>query len=148
MKVSRFRYGPFQNRAILEVGRFGTWPCWKWGVFNPVWQVIHQVWLFVNEIPIILYLFYHLDKHGKFESSPSGGYNQRQLERGLAISYAGNVFVKLHSYRYSMYEYFFFCVMLFRFYTHVLTLYSIDTHFSTSTNDRFWKHCGKRKNCS
>ena len=29
-----------------------------------------------------------------------------------------------------------------------LTLYSIDTHFDTSTADSFWKHCGKRRNCS
>ena len=26
-----------------------------------------------------------------------------------------------------------------------LTLYSIDRHFDTSTTDRFWKHCGKRR---
>ena len=29
-----------------------------------------------------------------------------------------------------------------------LTLYSINTHFNTSTIDCFWKHCGKRRNCS
>ena len=29
-----------------------------------------------------------------------------------------------------------------------LTLYSIDTHFNTSTADSFWKYCGKRRNCS
>ena len=29
-----------------------------------------------------------------------------------------------------------------------LTLYSIDTHFKASTTDSFWKHCGKRRNCS
>ena len=29
-----------------------------------------------------------------------------------------------------------------------LTLHSIDTHFNTSTTDSFWKHCGKRRNCS
>ena len=28
------------------------------------------------------------------------------------------------------------------------TLYSIDTHFDASTTDSFWKHCGKRRNCS
>ena len=28
-----------------------------------------------------------------------------------------------------------------------LTLYSIDTHFNTSTTNSFWKHCGKRRNC-
>ena len=30
----------------------------------------------------------------------------------------------------------------------ILTLYSIDTHFNASTTDSFWKHCGKRRNCS
>ena len=29
-----------------------------------------------------------------------------------------------------------------------LKLYSIDTHFDTSTTDSFCKHCGKRRNCS
>ena len=29
-----------------------------------------------------------------------------------------------------------------------LTLYSIYTHFNTSTTDSFWKQCGKRRNCS
>ena len=29
-----------------------------------------------------------------------------------------------------------------------LSLYSIDTHFNTSTTDSFLKHCGKRRNCS
>ena len=29
-----------------------------------------------------------------------------------------------------------------------LTLYSIDTHINASTTDSFWKHCGKRRNCS
>ena len=29
-----------------------------------------------------------------------------------------------------------------------LTLYSIYTHFNVSTTDNFWKHCGKRRNCS
>ena len=36
-----------------------------------------------------------------------------------------------------------------RFHTQsYLTLYSIDTHFNPSTTDSFWKHCGKRRNCS
>ena len=26
--------------------------------------------------------------------------------------------------------------------------YSIDTHFNSTTTDCFWKHCGKRRNCS
>ena len=29
-----------------------------------------------------------------------------------------------------------------------LTHYFIDTHFNASTTDSFWKHCGKRRNCS
>ena len=29
-----------------------------------------------------------------------------------------------------------------------LTLYYIDTHFDASITDSFWKHCGKRRNCS
>ena len=32
--------------------------------------------------------------------------------------------------------------------TIVLTLYSIDTHFDTSTTDSFLKNCGKRRYCS
>ena len=28
-----------------------------------------------------------------------------------------------------------------------LTLYSIDSYFTASTTDSFWKHCGKRRNC-
>ena len=31
---------------------------------------------------------------------------------------------------------------------YLLTLYSIDTHFDALTIDSFWKHCGKRRNCS
>ena len=34
------------------------------------------------------------------------------------------------------------------FVPHVLTLYSIDTHFDASTTDSFWRHCRKRKNWS
>ena len=29
-----------------------------------------------------------------------------------------------------------------------LTLYFINTHFDASITDSFWKHCGKRRNCS
>ena len=30
----------------------------------------------------------------------------------------------------------------------ILTLYSIDAHYDTSTTDRFRKHCGKTRNCN